>query len=476
MPAPGPLIGSDTKRRVAEAAILADMEHRGFTSYGDGLFKETVMKGAGESYDAWQVEIRDGSVVVDQIMSAGSTPPGEAPKPADYAHLQTDVFVHWRSEIDDVFRYWEDFPESEGLRYDVQAVLSGASEIRLRSSIDADSGSFVPGNSRLASDIANLMGRAGELNGNYAQAFHDAYLTKLQPNIDALHALTMVLAYALGGERELFQRTRQQVADIADEAEAAMLASAPQTGKDGSALEVALIVVGSVAAGVAAIPSGGTSVAATAAMIASFASTGASTASSLLSALETSPAEPEALRLGAGTPQGVLDKIRAALDEVDARIVAEEETLDELLSATTAATNGPGVFNIAPPAVIDHTGTSVLDPEQDLIVDSTIIGSITELWIPTINGDLTACAAALDTSNLGWNRPIIIGLGPSGPWPSYSALQAHVAALLADTAGELSRAGDSLQAAAAIIGLSDETTNAEFARQAEQINTEDVDY
>lgn len=478
MPPPGgPLIGSGTKASIADAAIVADMEHRGFGHYGDGVFKMPGTNGNDFDPVVWNVEVRDGSVKVEMVYGSRTD---DVPRESDFAHLQADVFDHWPRAIDDAFRDWEDMAESDPLRWDAAAVLKGAAEIRVTATNDAATGAANGANVRLDADITNLGARTAELNGLYAEAFNENYVSRMRPVLDNLHSMTMVLAYGLAGEQELFQRTREQVAQVAIDAEAAMRASAPRSGGgDITGITIALIVVGAVCGGIASVATGGAAIPVAAAVATSLGNVGAGAVKDLLGALVKPPAPPAPIPLGAAHPRDVLANIVDGLAEINTRIRAEEQQLVDLFEAALgdlapAAAASP--FNIARPEIIDHRGSSVLERAQTVLVDPTVIAKITELWIPTIVGDINACRAELDGEVSSWTRPAGIGLSATGPWSSYSALQIGVASLLGDTATELEEAAGSLQAAAADIGLVDAAVNDTYAEQARRITADNVNH
>lgn len=468
MPPTGPLIGSGTKAAIVTAAVAADMEHRDFIDMNDGTFLQTWTDG-GSQPDIYKIIVSDGSVSVEKIASGYITGNGEAPTEADFAHLQADVFDYWRDAIDAVFTDWEDLPESANLGYDLAWVMGGASEIQLEAQTDGDDGGYADGNARLSGDIDNLFTRTADLSGDYAYAFNTTYVNRVRPNINALHALTMVLAYTIGGEQELLHQSRQQVIDTCTAAEAAFKASGPKGGDDSGAV-VALIVIGAVAAGVAAVASGGASIPGTVAVAAGLVSAGASGASDLIGALGQAPAAAPEIPLGGSHPDQVLTNLREALRDIDTEIRREERLLRDLCSTTLGESQGVGSFNIDAVPVQGE----ILGAEQDTNVDDKVIADITELWIPTINGDLRACANRLTVGDFAWTKPASIGLGATGPFGAYESLQTQVVQLLNNTADELSEAATALKEAARIIGLSDEQSNAASAALAERINRDNI--
>lgn len=469
MPPEGPLIGSGMKELIAEAAIRADMEHRGYTDVGGGVFERDFSTGA-QGHVRGTIRVQDGSVEWEVSPDHGES---HAQRLADAAaSLQGEVFDYWPGAIDDVFTSWEDAPSSSSLRGDQAYAESGISEIRLIGDMDSDTGSVSSGNTRLASDLSNLSSETELLSGEYIEAFNDNYAHPLGPAIQNVYALSEVLAFGLAGEAELFDRIRTQISDLAWRSKTAMEGSGPSGGGGDAAL--ALVVVGAVLAGIATVATGGSALA----IIAGLGSAGAGVASAVVDdAGDQSEQSPEENDLSAGDPRSVLANMEEAIETIRQQVRREEDLLSDILTdarTLTEATQSAGAFNVRRPDIIDHTGSDVLSPEQSVRVNERSIAKITELWIPTINGDLNLCANRLTLSSGSWTRPTGIGYAPTGPWSDFSRLQSAVVDLLVDITTELSGAAQSLQDAAALIGLADEQENAQYAAQATQINDDNV--
>jgi hypothetical protein len=452
--------GGSYLRSIADAAIEADMEHREFHSIDGGEFVKNL--GSGASYDNKIVVVSDGNAYIQ----------GHADEavPSEVLALQSEVFDYWPEAIDSAFEDWLDLPQESDFCFYAEGMSRGAAEIQLGVKVDGEEDEYKAGNVRLSQDLSNLDTRTGQLAGHYAETFHEGYVAPLPDVIDHNHALADVLAISVGGEAEIWKRANEDARTLQFDAVTAMKSSGP-SGGDGTDLKLALTIIGSVATAVSIFATAGT----TTALAASLTAAGAGTAGSLLGDLSGDKPDDD-VPLGAGHPDDVLANIKEALREVDSRITEEETHVRKLLSSCLEATNAgktDGNFDLKPKG-LKSSPSSWLDGEQLVIVDAETIAKITEWWIPTINGDLRACRRELVVEGDGWVRPASIGIGAKGPWSEFADLQDRLNELLHGLAEELNDAGEKLQEAARIIGVSDEETNERFAKKAKKINSDNV--
>lgn len=107
-------------------------------------------------------------------------------------------------------------------------------------------------------------------------------------------------------------------------------------------------------------------------------------------------------------------------------------------------------------------------------VDADIIARITHLRIRTITGDLRSARADLTVGADAFTRPGDIGLAPNGAWPEFQSLQDRAIDLLNGMTREMESGADALDAAARTIGLQDEDEARTFDREADRINSHDL--
>ncbi|MCW2815406.1 MAG: hypothetical protein JWN84_2861 [Nocardioides sp.] len=449
--------GHTSLATIADAAIRADMEHRGWTAISGGSFS----LGTGTmSYDRKAYLVRDGHA--EQLGADDG-----AALPEFVTSVQSQVFDHWPGAIEAAFADYDSLPTAGDFSGVAADMERGAGEIAVSVTSPGSTPEAPSGNGRLAQDLVNLEGDTNQLAGVYARTFHDRYVAGLSFAVASQHALAGALAVTLGAEERIWREVDSGLTRLKSQAVVAMQASGPQAADTDAALE--LSVAGSILGAAAAFATGG------AVLALALAAAGASAAGDILGAGGSAPA-PKKVPLGAGTPQGVLDNIIGALDDLDTEVRDQERDLETLLSDCLSATTASGTdgnFDLR----LRGGGASPgewLSAEQDVIVDATAIASITDLWIPTICGDLHACRSALGVNGFPWIRPAHVGTGTTGPWAEYAALQSRLDDLLAQLESELTEAAAALKEAAKGIGLSDEATTDEMARQADRINAENI--
>jgi hypothetical protein len=452
---------------IAQAAAHAELQHLGWEEVDFGHVRKTFSYGAmGHVRTTITVHTYTGSWEAE---TSGGEPPDSMVE--TWVKGAQDVIKKWPPKIERVFSKWRDIPNEWDFWEETWGLDHATKELTLSPDEDAE-GSLEFGNTRLAADLDNLRLRTGDLNGTYAEKFRENYVAYLQPTIANQGAVVALLAVATHTMESLWGKTYVDLVDLEYKAEKAMEASAPSGDSGTDALVVGLTVVAAVAAGVAAVATAGGSVAVAAALVGG----GTSAAGSLLSHFSDEP-EPKKIPLGADHPDKVFTKLEEALEDLDSEIEAQERDLVTLLSAGHELTTvkipysdlrlkRSGITNAAP--------GEVLDSQQLVTVDGETIAKITELWLPTIVGDLRSAREELDAKVAPWRRPSGIGLEPTGAWPQFRDLQSAMVEVIGATASELEGAASALQEAARGIGLSDEEANRRFDRKADKIIEKDI--
>lgn len=449
---------------IIDAAIEADLQHNGWHKYsGDGLMRifaagaHAVLTPATGS-----IEIRNISEPAEQEVEA-------AVKDAER------IYAKWPSKIEQAFAKWVELPTNGFNTSEVAWLENAEGEIRTGavSPTDTDGSSSTSKppiglpNQRLASDLNNLDDRMGKLNGLYAETFKEMYVSPLPVTIQSLGALIACLALACRGQGAIWEAATEDLEKVKKQAAAAMKASAP--GGGGSIGPTVLAVGGAIAGLIAAIPTGGASIVGVATLIGA----GAGLVKEIDGASGSS--KKVEVQLGASTPDGVLDNINAALTDLSAAIRGQEEEIRNFLSNVhSETTSHREAFDLMAPRA--ERG-NVLDRQQDVSVDAGTIANITELWIPTICGDLRAARGELVvTSRVFSTRPSGVGLVQDGAWPEFEKVQDVTVELLTNMVRDLEAGADALNDAARTIGLQDQEIAAEARRKSDEINATDNDF
>ena len=305
------------------------------------------------------------------------------------------------------------------------------------------------------------------MKGQAAKSFGQGWVAYLPGVIDDDHMAIQTLHVALTAEQAVITAARDGIADIATKGKAAMDASAPtESSVDGVA--VFLTILGAVAAGVTAIPSGGTSVAAFSAGLAGI---GAGTASGLIGAVSKTEAE---VPLGAGDPKSVLDNIKAAIKKLADGIRAKrEEDIRTIVDDVQSAVDDPQQFDMRRPQLLKVRKASMIIDQHEILVTRKDIDSIVDGWMPNIAASISAAGRQLDSSSGPWTRNSAIGLGAVGPYLPFQALETRVTEILHETAGEVSQAAGRLRIAATHIGNSDTDANERLGHQVDKLERMD---
>lgn len=451
---------------IRKAAITSDMEHRGYTEVGGEFHKEGTYGAMGHVRIDYYVS--HGSVRIET--TGGELPDADATAEQMRTELDAEVFDYWGDEINDLFLDWiTSRPSAGDFSGPAEVMTAGAGEISpgpQNFDDQGEAGDYTAGNPRLAGDLSNLATHTSHLQGLYAQEFASRYVAYLGPVIERQSSLAAILAIALRGERDIWEKVDTDFTSLLERAETAMRESSPKVGSSADGAKLLLGVVGAVAGVITAIPTAGGSVAIAAAVIGG----SASVAGGLI---QDPPSHPKVeLDLAGSTPQAVRDKIKDELMRFGDAIELEERVLLDILEDVSgAATSAEGApfFDLSRPSIIGKS-EDVLDPVQ-VLVDDYYIGSITCLWLPTIAGDLRQARQAVsqDTGDI-WFRAAFIGYYYNGPKAAFETLQAHLVSVLTNTAQELDDAADALLQAARDIGLADDALNREFTREAQEIN------
>jgi len=445
---------------IAAAAAKAELMHLGWDSTGDYSVRREV-ETHGSPSDPVDYRV---SVEVNTY-SGAYTSTAEGPS-ADlmrdhWVDQATGVVEKWGPKIDGLFTRWKDLPS----RYTSAPLLDwGVRELNVDPDNLTSTGDAAGGvNTRLAGDLERLKTRTSQLRGHYAVTFADYYVAQLPTTVQAQGLLLSALAVASRAQGEVWGRTQDDLSTFESNALAAMKDSGPSGGPN-SGLVMALTVVAALGTALAAVPSLGGSVALFGAI------SGAATIGAAVEAAQSADESFEDLPLGADHPDKVFTHMDDALKALDAEIEKQEAGIRDFLVAAKAFADGRHC-ELTRPSLNSAPANEVF---SEVTVDPSIIGQITELWLPSIAADLREAERRLDvTADDGFRRATDVGLAPTGAWPQFSALQTRTSELLTGLSKDLEDAGTKLEEAARLIGMSDEEINQRYRgieRQVEDRN------
>ncbi len=189
-----------------------------------------------------------------------------------------------------------------------------------------------------------ISGEIGDFGGDAIEDFNRLYMSQLPLLATGQQYMTSVLWAAAGGQKEMWLRARQAVAETAGKAgEAAKAAN----GGGGGGFAVGLKILGAALSLGTIVVTGGTA----GAVIAG----GATITGVLSSFVPESESEPKP-ELGAETPVGVLANVKTALDDLKKQLKLEEQgQVDALQNAKTFVTDNLPSFDFAAPGLNTET-------------------------------------------------------------------------------------------------------------------------
>lgn len=446
---------------IATAAAESELIHEGWEDVGGGRVATDCEYGAmghvrtRVTIDTWTGDWEyetTGGTVPDEILQG-------------YVANAKQIIDKWPPKIEGLFEKWKDLPTGYEISGPASSLEWGARELAIDASDPETTGTeLVPANTRLAGDISRLVTRTSQLSGQYARKFADYYVADLAATIENQGMLVSALAVGANAQGEIWQRTNADVSDLETKAHEAMLKARPSADSDG--LIMALTVIGAIAGAVASVPTlGGSAV-----LIAALGGA-AAIGAEYEDAKESKDVK---VPLGASHPNEVYTNMKNGLDEIDRRIEEQEKGLASWLSSAQNLADG-GQCDLKDPELNTAPPGQVLTQEQDVVVTPGAIAEITELWLPSVAGDLRQAEKELTVAKGdSFHRPTDVGLAPDGAWPEFGALQTRTSFLLTDTAGDLDTAAEKLQGAARIIGLADESQFDAYEKKANQVQEQNI--
>jgi hypothetical protein len=446
---------------IAASAAESELIHEGWDDVGGGRVSKDCEYGAmghvrtKVTIDTWTADWEyetTGGTVPDDILQG-------------YVSQAKQIIAKWPPKIQGLFEKWKDIPSG----YEISGGASGLEWAVKELAIDASDSEkqgteLVPANTRLAGDISRLVTRTSQLSGQYARTFADYYVADLAATIENQGMLVGALSVSATAQGEIWQRTNADLTDLEVMAHEAMIKARPSANSDG--LIMALTVVGAIAGAVASVPTlGGSAV-----LIAALGGAAAIGAEYE----DAKEAKDVKVPLGASHPNDVYTNLKEALEELDRRIEQQEKGLASWLTSAKNLADG-GQCDLKDPELNTAPPGQVLTKEQDVVVTPGVIAEITEMWLPSVAGDLQQAQKELTiTKTEGFERTTDVGLAPAGAWTEFSGLQTRTSFLLTDTAGDLERAAEALQSAARGIGLADEDQNQVWERRAKQVEEQNI--
>jgi len=361
-----------------------------------------------------------------------------------------EIYDKWRREIPAAFESWLQIPDPADIEPKLQAARDAAKKLGTTADAEGDGPSvrLVAGNQALAGDLGYLGDELGQFNGPTVDTFHREYVSRMPFVISAQWSAVCVLGSGLGGQKELWTRTRRDLLLIADDVADAMEAA---RGGGGGGFATLVKILGAVASGATIFITGGTA--------APFVA-GAATGLGILGTFLPEEGEGETeIPFGADEPDGVLAKVIEGLAKVSDDIAEDELKMRSAIAgARFEVFNNPDFDLSRPVGLLGETDVPDLVTADDgTEVKLSTLRTIANSVMPDIAGELEAGVGLLDTaSGEGpWTRPSDIGMDARGYYWEWEQLYELLRVLVPDTAWEIREAGQHLSIAADILETND---------------------
>jgi len=363
--------------------------------------------------------------------------------------------VKWYGDtINSMFVDWTSLPDPDDFAGPIAQLRTAAEKL----TIDDDFGGSkyaapLGRNKELDGNVTSITDKIGNMSGLAMNTFGNEWCNQLPKTLACQATVVRTLYGTIAGEKEVWTRAKQVVADIAGKGvEAAKSANGQGPGGGLDGLDVLLSVAGAVALIAAPFTDG-----------ASLAVVGGLNAIGVIAQTSADfvpePAEPEKKGLDSGHPVGVLYNMQEALDALNTQISNEEKGIQKAMGKYLSFIGANSdSFAIKTPDLIydDNKG-------DYLAINKFDLHQVATEWMRE-NGECYAAAStALDSADGSgpWSRPGSIGVGATGPYPDWSKLRNDVSPYVA----RLYTQNEQSRAALAIVAR-------DFGRTDDQIETD----
>ena len=463
--------------KVIEAAINATMREQGFWegSCAEGEFRDTVNlmhdpDAGGEfnpvdfilTYPAGEWLVTDGVNRVPFAQTSWAHSGYEPP------FIGIGLFNMVRGAIHGAFANWMGLPDPDSFATPIGTLGSVAHSLNVGGPfIDGEgSESEIDGSGSIELDIhVNYVDdELAQYNGHMIDTFDANYASRLRPTITGQYVVACVLGTLMAGEQKIWEATRQDVIQLAVDAEAGFNDLA---NRRGSVSLKQLLKVAGIASSVAGLFLSSTP-----------AGPAIGTAGKVIGIISSlTPDTPERVEIGlsGGSVDEVIATLQDSLDTINKTLAAEEEALHWCgFKAGGVIRKNPGQFDISRPGEFleNNSGEYFKDGEnlQVLIPHLREIAARFAL----IGGIQHTAAGQLD-STIGesrWSRWSSLGWSPNGHYNAYNDLYAELDMVLTSSAKELKEVAGRLVQVSYDFQATEDQVEQELQRLTKQVESE----
>lgn len=298
--------------------------------------------------------------------------------------------------------------------------------------VDTDDPTVIVHNPDLTA-LTNAQGILNQFSGDTVTAFREKYLNHFEGVLECQYLVARELWVTLHMEQEVWTRTEQDIARIADSA----IAAFEDSKSGGFDLKLVVDVVGSVLAIAALHPAVGAVTKA------------ASTVVGQIGKYVPKSQPQKTSEFSGGTPDEVLSKLREGIETFKKDIASQEDAISERLrELSSAMSTYPDCFDLSRPTELLETdaATDVVTAKDEIALESSELRRVGREHLPQLADQLRTAANGLDdpAPYHMWLRSGGVGAGYTGPWTDWERVANALVADLLDTQTELRDGGETL--------------------------------
>lgn len=454
-------------------AISAALTHRGFeVKSGDESSPPTVWENgyqkitrSGSTYSI-EVTINSGDGGDDQLDDQAAE---------QLQTYKTEIFDHYASVIPPLFDDWRDIELLSDLVAEREALQDGMTWINITpgSARAGGGGGFAGG--EISRSLDQLYIHMDDLRGLAVERFHSDYVSQVDEVAGNNAVLMSALEIAMVAQYEVIKKTREDIGNLAAAFRGAMKeAGALPSGTDETTIRIA--VVGALFSAVSIVGTGG---------LAAAAGAGAA-GTGLLNSIRGATNDEFDTTVSGAHPDDVISEIETDLDNYRQKVRGEEQRIADELDELSALSDGEGdpdesqpVFTLGRAGVTSERDASRIfdetDDQGDIAFTRRNVNAIVNEDIPGIGNCFVEARKGLQVGSAGFTRPFNVGIGSTGIYTAYDALQDRVIDNLNGLKTNLERAGESLLIAMDHLGQADDDVNARLDQTADRLDSAEAE-
>lgn len=361
-----------------------------------------------------------------------------------------------RTRVDNALKKWQDLPKPGEFDGIIESMRQA--NVALAAS-PATSGGSTNGAGLIGANLDIIKENSDAMSGGIISAFKSKFLLSLGNCVGGHHGITIVLGGALAGEKLMWEKARQDVANAVENAANALDAYAKSGGGEWK-FQIALVAA--VFAGVGAFITGGA-----AGVIA-----GAGAALTLLKEGGEAAERTKASQPPGKNFEGLMKGFENNLDEINKAIKIEEETVERNLTTNFGRVSPEGGFDLETPLKnVDDDSDLHLAGNPTIIHNKSLVFEITGTAMPGIADEVVKAKGHLSAagSSSPFYRDAAVGLGYSGFFSQWSSLLWQSWRLLDELDWEIRNGAKTLELAVKDMGDRDAEASAALEAHAKVV-------